>query len=204
MRLVRDPSDASPRSQLATSSFPSAFVFFCESGEQRLERFLEARQIRRRAACRSRRCIEMPFGSRAAIVLRRLVEARVDCPLDDAVIAERLDRRRRHRVHRVGPMSSSTYITSRYAGFFVLVLAHSGRWSVRALGRERLPARRSTFPSGTARYASLAFAIAALPLQRDRASRCLSGAAFDRGIESLVDLPCRRGSRRSSRPSESA
>ena len=26
-----------------------------------------------------------------------------------------------------GPMSSSTYITSRYAGFLVLVLAHSGR-----------------------------------------------------------------------------
>ena len=28
-----------------------------------------------------------------------------------------------------GPISSSTYMSSRYLGFFVLVLAHSSRWT---------------------------------------------------------------------------
>ena len=36
-----------------------------------------------------------------------------------------------------GPISCSTYITSRYAGFLVLVLAQSGRCTVRALARQR-------------------------------------------------------------------
>ena len=39
-------------SRLSTSSFPSAFVFFCRPASSVVERLLEARRCRRRAACR--------------------------------------------------------------------------------------------------------------------------------------------------------
>ena len=64
-----------------------------------------------------------------------------------------------------GPISSSTYITSRYSGFFVEVDAQRQRCVVAPL-----PARNSQRgPENVScqwRYASLAFAIASLPLSR--------------------------------------
>ena len=61
-----------------------------------------------------------------------------------------------------GPISSSTYITSRYSGFLVLVLAHSGLCT-------RAPCFASAAQRGPAnfwpkrRYASFALAMAARP-----------------------------------------
>ena len=61
-----------------------------------------------------------------------------------------------------GPMRSSTYMTSRYAGFFVLVLAHSGRCTRApraASASHRAPENRSRKSA----YASFAFATATRP-----------------------------------------
>ena len=97
-----------------------------------------------------------------------------------------------------GPISSSTYITSRYAGFFVLVLAHSGRCRRPPFACSARQRSAGEPFGGTGRYASFALATAALPCKRTRAThhRCRRAR---RAPRAACPPRCPRGSRRSSR-----